>query len=80
MNPLKHTAFNLFDNFESQINVDYSKEYTELQDYNQPSTSSVATATTQDMTSQANNSYISEFNNDAQEVIINFKFSLYLIF
>jgi len=60
-----------------------NKKYTELKNYSQPSTSnekyisenSAATAIL-----QGKNNYIPISNADAQEVIINFKCSIYLIF
>jgi len=84
MNPHTNiTAFNVFDNIQSQNYVENAKDYTELQNFNQPSTSnekyisenSAATAIL-----QGNNNCLPISNADAQEVIINFKCSIYLIF
>jgi len=60
-----------------------SKEYTKFQNYNQPLTSNEQFISQNSAASailQANNSYMPESITGAHEVIIHFKYSLYLIF
>jgi len=65
------------------VAVENNKKYMELQNYNQPSTSNekyISENSASTAILQTNNNYIPIYNADAQEVIINFKCSIYLIF
>jgi len=84
MNPRTNiTAFNVFDNIQSQNDVENAKDDTELQSFNHPSTSNekyISENSAATPILQANNSCYIPISNSAQEVIINFKCSIYLIF